>query len=179
MGDINIDYSDDSNRDTKKLLSFISSYTLRQVIKSPTRYSLNKNSLLDVMITDLKFVKLAEPCNVNLNDHLPTLLIYKKVRERNKTVQVTCRSKSNLNVDRFKDLLERHDWSKIYNLSDPNSMWEYFYEEARVILDETCPNKTLTVKRDKLAYITNTIIDMGHERDRLFKVAANIKTENS
>lgn len=179
MGDMNIDYLDVRNSNTKKLLSFMNSLNLNQVIRSPTRYSMNKGSLLDLMLTNLKFIKSAEPYNLNLSDHWPTLLVYKKTRERNKMVQITCRSYTEENLTKFKDLLNGEDWNNIYEMSDPNIIWDTLFKKSLKLLNETCPLKSITVKKDRPLYITNVIIEMGHERDRLFKVAMNLNTENS
>lgn len=57
------------------------------------------------MLTNIRFVKLAQPYNINLSDHLPTLLVYKIERERKKIVQLTCRSYSDETIEKLRKLV--------------------------------------------------------------------------
>ena len=50
MGDLNIDILEKKNPNTKKLLELIKTFGLRQLIKTPTRYSKDKNSCITVIL---------------------------------------------------------------------------------------------------------------------------------
>lgn len=45
------------------------------------------------------------------------------------------------------------------------------------LLDTFCPIKTVTIKKDRPPYITNEILELGRERDRLFKIARKTKAD--
>ena len=46
--------------------------------------------------------------------------------------------------DEFKQDLLSHDWSQIYNSTDTNSSFKYFFESLNNLLNEHAPLKTLT-----------------------------------
>ena len=50
MGDLNIDILEKKNPNKKKLLELIKTFGLRQLIKTPTRYSKDKNSCITVIL---------------------------------------------------------------------------------------------------------------------------------
>ena len=78
MGDFNIDVLDKKNVTTIKLLDMIKQYGLRQHIKEPTRYSPDRNSCIDLIITYSNIISKSGVANVNLSDHELVLLTRKK-----------------------------------------------------------------------------------------------------
>lgn len=171
MGDFNIDVKKANDLNVKKLNGFMANYTLKQVIHSTTRVGLNCSSILDLMITNLKFIALADSFNLNLSDHLPTLLIYKKVREKCCPRTFTCRDYSKANLENYAQALSQQDWTFVYEGVSIDIIWDRMFQIFTKMLDIFCPYKTVSVKRDRPTYVTREIIDMGHERDRLFKLA--------
>ena len=75
MGDFNIDLLDRKNTSTKKLIDLTKPFGLRQLIKHPTRYSKDKNSILDLIYTNSDFIYDSGVCDVNLSDHQLILMI--------------------------------------------------------------------------------------------------------
>ena len=80
MGDMNIDLLDKNNEAGKKLLNLIKPYGFCQLIKEPTRYSSDKNSLLDIFITNSNYIQKSGVCNINLSDHQMILVTRKKLK---------------------------------------------------------------------------------------------------
>lgn len=178
MGDFNIDFKKSNDAHVKKMQGFMSNYTLEQVIQSTTRVGLNCESTLDLMITNLKFIAVADSFNLNLSDHLPTLLVYKKEREKICPRTFTCRDYSKANLENYAQALSQHDWTFVYGETNIEVIWEEMFEIFTSKLDTFCPYKTVSVKRDRPAYITREIIDIGKERDRLFKIARKSNIES-
>ena len=56
MGDFNIDFLDKSNNDTKSMNRLVSENGLIKLINAATRYSVNKNSCIDQIITNSKHI---------------------------------------------------------------------------------------------------------------------------
>lgn len=176
MGDFNIDCFKTSEPNTKKLLSFKNIYSLDQVINKPTRSMINKNSLLDLMFTNIRYITLTEVYNINMSDHLPTMIIYKKKREERNKFSIRCRIYSDSNIMKFKEELKKKDWSHLKGLDDVDEIGSRMYSSFLVLLDKCCPFKTITVKKDRPTYISDELIQMGKERDRLFKIACKSNT---
>lgn len=109
--------------------------------------------------------------NVNLSDHNLVLLIYKKPREEKRPIVIQCRKFSEDNVKWYKDALREQDWSFVFNLDDPNDIWDKMYEIMNRLVDKFCPIRTLRVSKNRPPYIDDRIIELGHLRDKLFKIA--------
>lgn len=129
------------------------------------------------MISNIRFVSTADVFNINLSDHFPTLLIYEK--ERGKTVSrtFTCRDYSEENLKNYGEAISCYNWSFVYETVDVDIIWEQMYEVFTNLLDTFCPFKRVTIKKDWSVYITNNIIKLGHERDKLFRIAHRTKLD--
>lgn len=171
FGDFNIDMMKQNHVDVKKVHNFMSAFSLSQKINECTRIEKNSRSLLDPIITNIRYVLSAKAYNINLSDHLPVVLIYKKTRECIKPNTITCRSYNNENITSFRESIRNTNWSNFLLIEDPNILWDKMFSKFIEILNDTCPLKTFTVTRDRPPYITHEIIIMGRERDKLFKVA--------
>lgn len=171
MGDFNIDYTKTKDPSTRKLLSAKNSFSFDQVIDKPTSFTAGKNSLLDLMFTNIKHVTFAGVYIINMSDHLPTMLIYKKNREEKNTLSIRCRSYSEENNKKFKEEIGEIDWTHLEESDDVNTIWLKMYTAFITILDKCCPFHIFKVKRDKPVYISDEIIQLGKDRDRAFKLA--------
>ena len=92
MGDFNIDMCDKKNQSTKKLIEITKSYGLRQLIKHPTRYSSDKDSILDLIFTNSDFISNSGVCDINLSDHQMVLAMRKKIKITKTKCRFTGRS---------------------------------------------------------------------------------------
>ena len=103
LGDFNIDILEKKNPNTKKLLELIKTFGLRQLIKTPTRYSKDKNSLIDVIITNSDFISSSGVCDVNLSDHQMIIATRKKARAKKQKCNSNGRSYRNYNKQTFQN----------------------------------------------------------------------------
>lgn len=113
----------------------------------------------------------AKAYNINVSDHLLVVLIYKKSREIKRSISITSRSYSDTNITAFCEAVRNYNWSKLLVIQDPNLLWDEMFSVFINILNETCPLKTFTISKDRPPYINHDIILLGHERDKLFKIA--------
>lgn len=178
MGDFNIDVRKTDDPNVRKLTSFMMNYTLTQTIHNSTRVGFSGESILDLMITNLRFITLADSFNLNLSDHLPTLLVYKKDREKRSPHTFMCRDYSKTNLEKYKLALSQQDWKFVYEGDNIGLIWDRMLGIFTELLETFCPYKTVTVKKNRPVYITGEIIEMGHERDRLFKLARRTKEDS-
>lgn len=175
LGDFNIDYSRKSDGHTKSLKSLEREFLIEQKICEPTRVSKKKTLTLDLMFTDLKFVSFAKPLYLNMSDHFPTVMVYKKQRDSKNPTEITIRDMSESNVNDFKKALSEHDGSYIYKYNmDVNAIWDQLYSDVVLLLNNHCPLKTIRIRKDSPEYITDYIIEQMHKRDKLFKTVYKI-----
>lgn len=78
LGDLNWDclHSDNGN-----ILELCNTLGLRQVIDTPTRITCNSQTLLDVILTDMKNIAYCGSVNRNVSDHLPVFIVKKGLTE--------------------------------------------------------------------------------------------------
>ena len=69
-----------NNKPAKELISTLKQLGLRQIIKEPTRYSRDKDSCLDLFVTNSDIIASSGVCNVNISDHQMILLTRKKAK---------------------------------------------------------------------------------------------------
>ena len=81
MGDMNINFLDTRNPNTKALKSLMQTYGLQQVVKEPTRYSKNNNpTLIDLIFTNCDKIADKGTKNLNLSDHELVFVTKKKLK---------------------------------------------------------------------------------------------------
>ena len=80
MGDFNIDFLDKKDPSHLKLYELIKPLGLCQLIKEPTRLTLNRSSCLDLFITNCDNICKSGVCTINISDHLPILLTSRKIK---------------------------------------------------------------------------------------------------
>ena len=154
MGDMNIDLLDKKSDASKKLINLIKPFGLCQLIREPTRYSKEKNSLLDVFITNSNFIFDSGVCDVNLSDHEMILLTRKKIKTPKLKCSFIGRSYRHYSKEEFQTKIRNANWIE-YNLK--NTVFEKWREIMKIIyeiIDVMCPLKTFNIKQTKEPWIT-------------------------
>lgn len=64
-------------------------------------------------------------------------------------------------------------WGFVYACVDPNVIWAKMFVMIINLLNKMCRIQTIRVSRDRPLYITDELIEVGHHRDELFKIAKN------
>ena len=90
------------------------------MITLPTRLSDSRWSVLDVMLTNIRNCYMAGVVNYNVSDHLPVVLVKKRMKIRHSKETVTGKSYKNYNRERFMANLSQLDWTVLYLLDDPD-----------------------------------------------------------
>ena len=171
MGDLNIDIMDKKNPSTKKLVDLTKPYGLRQLIKHPTRYSKDKNTILDLIYTNSDFIYDSGVCDVNLSDHQLILTTRNKIKTRYSKCNFTGRSYRNYNKEEFQNKVHDSDWRDYDQINTVSGKWK---EMLRIILkciDELCPTKSFSVKQEKEPWITPQLIELIKDKDHAIKKA--------
>ena len=177
MGDINIDFNDKKNVSTKKIISSIKPYGLNQIIKNTTRYSRDKDSLIDVFITNSNCISNSGVCDVNISDHQMILLTRKRIRTRKRKCTFMGRSYRKYNKNEFQDRLRDADWESFDSSNDVTTKWDILIKMINVIIDVKCPLKCYKAKQEKEPWITPPLLELIKDKDNALKKAKRKKDE--
>lgn len=110
LGDFNMDYRLKKNPQVRKLLNLEKEFLLNQIIDKSTRVNKEKELIIDLIFTNIKFVKESKVIEIYISDHFFTGFIYKKKKEINKPVELHVRDMSEENITRYKNAIKSHDW---------------------------------------------------------------------
>lgn len=83
-----------------------------------------------------------------------------------------------LGTDEFKRDLESMPLYNIITEPNPEIAWSIYYDIIVKITDKYCPPKKFTITRKKPPYITNDIIQLSKNRQKLYRKARRTKNEH-
>ena len=177
MGDMNINFLDTRNPNTKALKSLMQTYGLLQVVQEPTRYSKNNNpTLIDLIFTNCDKIADKGTKNLNLSDHELVFVTKKKLKNTKCSTSFTGRSYRNYNKEEFCDLLIDRDWTDFFRIQDPDRAWSYLEKIIADVLDYMCPIKDIKIKQTKEPWMSNDIIELICDKNNLLKKAKKTNT---
>ena len=178
LGDVNVDYSKRRTADYKKLSFFIKSNQLVQKIVEHTRVTNKSNAILDLVITNCKYVSESGTLPAFLSDHQPIFVVRKKGRDGRPIESFVGRSYRNFNEDHFKATLSGKDWENIIDHSTVDSAWSTLFAEIMRELDAVCPYKKFKVKSHRPAWMDVHLIEQMKDRDYFYKKATLPRKEH-
>ena len=168
MGDFNVDYLNKSAANFKKLDFFIKSNGLAQLITTTTRNTDKSKSLIDLILTNAKYIEEAGALNHNISDHQPIFAIKKKQRDRRPEVEFKGRSYRNYDRVTFRDRLLESGWEDFYQIRDPNAAWEFVLQRVVPILDQMCPIRNFKIKNYRPEWVTNELLEQIKDTDYFY-----------
>ena len=179
MGDMNVNYQNVSSPAYKKLNFFAQSNGLAQSIKTTTRNTDTSKSLIDLALTNSKFIARSGTLNHFISDHQPIYVLHKKKRDSRKSVEFEGRSYRDYNEDTFRTKLLQLQWGGFYELSDPGEAWQIILKNITLVLDEMCPLRTFRIKNYRPDWMTNELIEQIKDRDYFYQKAKKRGDEDS
>ncbi|ESO02879.1 hypothetical protein HELRODRAFT_174321 [Helobdella robusta] len=186
IGDMNINLLDaDSNASKFQLQRLLTSYNLSTLITTPTRISLNKNSVIDNIFTsEPNAVELCGTQVCDLSDHIPIFIIVnmKSNRIKNHFLKEKLYSFTSERINRLNEYLINMDWSNVLNCENVNVGFQRFIEIFVKNFNECCrissARKIKKISRDKL-WITDDLKIMLNRKTKLYtKYLKNPNIEN-
>ena len=175
MGDFNIDILDKRNISTIRLQEMIKQYGLRQLIKEPTRYSENRHSCIDLLITNSDIIANSGVANVNLSDHQMILMTRKKLKIKKKKCDFIGRSYRNYNKPNLQLNLQNHSWVEFDNAQTVSDKWAVLLGKITLEIDKICPLRNFKIKQEKEPWISPELIELIKDKDRALKTAKKRK----
>ena len=178
LGDLNINYKNKNSPNYKKLAFFESSNSLKQVINRATRTTKNTNSILDLILTNCKYIAMAGTLDTFISDHQPIFIVKKKQRTQVEGIKFQGRTYRNFNEEDFINNLKNRDWNKFYGTLDVDQQWSLINLAIRDELDKQCPVKNFRFSKTKPQYIHKDILEQMRNRDYFYRKAKLTQSED-
>ena len=175
LGDMNINYKNKVSGEFKKLKFFMQANGLSQLVTNATRNSDKSKSLIDLILTNSKHISSAGTLSHFVSDHQPIFAVKKKKRDTREKEEFIGRSYKHYNKQEFRDKLNAQNWDEFYNISDPDSAWDYILNQITPILDKMCPLRSFSIKNYRPAWVTDELIEQIKDRDYFYKKAKTSK----
>ena len=179
LGDLNVNYKNTSSPNYKKLHFFSQSNGLTQFIKNTKRNTDQTKSLIDLALTNSKFISKAGTLEHFISDHQPIYIIHKKGRDVRETASFTGRSYRNFNKQAFVDALLGMDWNGYYDIEDPEDAWFFIKEKAEIILNDMCPLMEFHIKNYRPDWMSDELIEQIKDRDYFYRKAKSSGNEDA
>ena len=179
IGDLNVNYKNKSSPDYKKLHFFSQSNGLSQYIEKTTRNTDKTKSLIDLALTNSKFVSDAGTLEHFVSDHQPIFINHKKGKDTRNSVEFSGRSYRDYNKQQFENKLLEAKWEDFYNIQDPNEAWLFIKHNVEKALDIMCPMRTFHIKNYRPEWMTNELIEQIKDRDYFFQKAKKSGDEDA
>ena len=179
LGDLNIDYKNQKSPNFKKIKFFEQANSLEQKICTTTRNSKTSSSILDIALTNMKYIQHAGTLDSFLSDHQPIFLVKKKERNVGKAEQIfEGRSYRNYDKQKFIDNILAQKWTYFYETQDPEKAWEEMQSIIIREADKQCPIRTYKIKNNKPCWLTNEILEQMKDRDYFYRKAKMYNNED-
>ena len=179
LGDMNVNYKNKSSCDFKKLNFFIKANGLTQVIENTPRNTNKTKSLLDIVLTNSKYISRAGTLDHFISDHQPVFVVKKKGRDHIPKVEFKGRSYRNYDRKIFEQELLAYDWEHFYDMNDPEEAWAHFLDRITPVLDRMCPIRTFQIKNYRPDWVTNELIEQVQDRDYFYRQAKLTRDEDA
>lgn len=174
-GDFNVDVSKVDHPSSRLISDFCSNLGLKQLIINPTRYGIVRNSIIDLIMTNCRYIASSDVINYNCSDHLPVYINIKKNKESYHKTKFVGRSYRNYVKEDFQQILYNHNWGRLYGTWDVNDAWDLIFDKIRMTADQLCPIKEFFVKKDHPVWFNHDIIEMAANRDMFYSLARKTK----
>ena len=107
MGDLNINVLKSTSLGCVELKEFCRDFNFTQIIKEPTRITHNTRTLIDIIITNMNFVKSCGVLDYVISDHLPIYVIRKQDRNHKEYTYSEGRNMKSYKIEDFKFTIQR------------------------------------------------------------------------
>ena len=175
IGDFNLDlFKANENQFINGFINQMFSSTFYPLISKPTRITNSSATLIDNI-----FVNNLDECHkcgilfTDLSDHLPVFQITTSPKEVNHKsgVNTNYRLINKTTVDRLCQDLITEDWNDLYNNTDTQDAYNYFYNKLFSLYDKNIPLKSTkrnTNSRD-VPWVTKGILKSRKTKNKLYK----------
>ena len=155
----------------KKYKTFCSSFSLLQIINSPTRVTSNTSSLIDHILTNANDkISNSGVIDVGLSDHQLIFCTRKLLKTKfNFHKKIKCRSFKNYNSEIFIQRLRESNFSNYSCFNDINEAYNDFSAKLLSAINKSAPLKERRIKNNNEEWFDGEILDAILTRDKVLK----------
>lgn len=168
MGDLNWDILEEKGAGAKYINEINEEFGLKQMIGKPTRITNRSNTLIDIILTNIKNVAYAGCVNYQISDHCPVYLVKKRISKEKEYSYVYRRSFRSYDIDEYQQHLSELDWS-LLDLLDVNEMWQMIINAISYEAALQCPFKWMKIDIRRPIWYTSQLCEIARDRDILFR----------
>lgn len=167
MGDFNVNLLD-SNTHTSKLKAFASRNYLYQLIKNPTRVTINTQSLIDHIYVNINPEHVTSyVIKYGLSDHDMIGMIIKKPTEPIVRESFTCRNSSSYTIEALKLAISESDWTEFDEMTSVEVGWDILYRNYLNALSVVAPLVRLNNVKKRKSWTTPELLNKIRKRDQM------------
>ena len=171
LGDFNINYKNKQTPSYKKLAFFEISNSLKQVISKATRITNKTNSILDLVLTNSKYIAQAGTLDTFISDHQPIFVLKKKIKIQTEGTKFSGRAYKNISEENFVNNLRKENWDTFHRSVDVNNQWTLIKQAITKELDRQCPINNFSFNKAKPIYIHKDIMEQIKNRNYFYRKA--------
>ena len=146
--------------------SLLRHFTLRQIVKNPTR----KDATLDLILTNMSNIcdapKVIAP--IGLSDHNSVSCVLKKCKSMNKCKKIQIRLRNSSAKRAFGRWLTNYNWSNLYHTTSCEQKLELFQDVISTGLDHFLPCKVVKIHDRDKPWITPSYKQLIKSRQKAF-----------
>ena len=177
LGDFNLNTLTKNSIDAQQVKWIEQATGLKQYITGTTRHS-NNDSCIDLIFTNLQNTFSTKILDVNISDHQFIYLNRKHQTKPRAKLDVLGRSYKNYDHDLFCHKLLQMNWMHFYQMENVNIAWNIMLTNIKSAIDDMCPLKHFKVAQAKEPWVTNEILELIKDKDKLLRRAKNRNNEN-
>lgn len=182
MGDFNINILERASSNCERLVQFLQCMNLQQVVTEPTHFSVDTETLIDLVCTNARVrdVKVDNITGSLGHAMIVTEIFFKKIKINPKIIMY--RPIKNINLTLFNSDLNSLDWESLFTCATVDDMVSDFNTMLISLFDRHAPVKTIKLREEHtLPWITDNIKYLMHLRNeahRRFRKTRSDKDKN-
>ena len=156
----------------KKYKEFCSTFSLVQMINSPTRITNNSVSLIDHVLTNSSDkISNSGVIDTGLSDHQLIFCTRKLVREKvHSHKNIKCRSFKNYTPNDFILKLQESNFHNYNTFDDIDDAYNDFSNKLLLAINEVAPSKEVRIKSNNQEWFDGEVLEAISTRDKFFRI---------
>ncbi|KAL0819933.1 hypothetical protein ABMA28_007935 [Loxostege sticticalis] len=168
-GDFNIDLLRTASGKAKAFTQFTHSSNLKQIITEPTHYTDDGSTLIDVVCSDIRVLKVTVKHAPDLSRHCMLLTEFKIKKDKTIPRWVTYRPLKNIMFEQLNLDLKAINWRNYEGIHSVDHLVKAFTASVKGLIDLHAPLKTQKFRHPPHPWLTDTIRHMMRIRDSYHK----------
>ena len=181
LGDFNINYVKSKSSEVRKLKDLERKYHFKQLIKTSTRITHKTKSTIDLIFTNITFIRDSGVMSLAISDHRPVFMIKKQERNKISHVSTWHRTYKAYDMDVWGSQLEADwRWQDFWSVKDdPNRLWDIMVKIFLSNADILYPVKKSRTWKNKVEWVDEEVIRAINVKKRLYKRAVTTRLESN